>query len=63
MREDIKRELCRKRITALQIKKQEITDDINSLLTDELKNKDSYEKLFLVLNEIIDEEARYLVEL
>lgn len=63
MREDIKRELCRKRITVLQIKKQEITDDINSLLTDELKNKDSYEKLFLVLNEIIDEEARYLVGL
>lgn len=63
MRGDIKRELCRKRITVLQIKKQEITDDINSLLTDELKNKDSYEKLFLVLNEIIDEEARYLVEL
>ena len=63
MEEEMEREFCRKRISVLQIKKQEIIDDINPLLTDELMNKDLYEKLFLVLNEIIDEEARYLVGL
>lgn len=55
------KESCRKRIKTLQETKEELIERINPILSDNEKVLDLYRELTIKFNEIICEEAKFLV--